>query len=137
MSTAMQEKARLTEPVSAEIPPLPPTQDELPCNDGVPMETERHRLQMELLIHAFKPWLDRQGAGYVGGNMFVYFSLAQVRDQHFSSVLACRQVKSFREGSARSISFAGWCFHSGCCLRSSFAILKVLRISHSMGMRGV
>ena len=27
---------------------LPPTQDELPYDDGVPMETERHRLQMEL-----------------------------------------------------------------------------------------
>jgi Uma2 family endonuclease len=47
------------------------------------METERHRLQMELLIHALKPWLDQREAGYVGGNMFVYFSLEQVRNQDF------------------------------------------------------
>jgi Uma2 family endonuclease len=61
----------------------PPTQDELPCDDGEPMETERHRLQMELLIHTLKPWLDQRADGYVGGNMFVYFSLAQVRHQDF------------------------------------------------------
>ena len=62
---------------------LPPTQDELPCDDGVPMETERHRLQMELLINSLKPWLEQREDGYVGGNMFVYFSLAQVRNQDF------------------------------------------------------
>jgi Uma2 family endonuclease len=63
---------------------LPPTQDELPCDDGVPMETARHRLQMELLINSLDPWLaQRPDGGYVGGNMFLYFSLAQVRRQDF------------------------------------------------------
>lgn len=63
---------------------LPPTQDELPCDDGMPMETERHKLQMDLLIYPLKPWLDRYPeGGYVGGNMFVYFSLEQVRKQDF------------------------------------------------------
>jgi Uma2 family endonuclease len=38
---------------------------------------------MELLIDTLKPWLEQQGAGYVGGNMFVYFSLAQVEDRYF------------------------------------------------------
>ena len=47
------------------------------------METERHRLQMELLINTLKPWLGKRERGYVGGNMFVYFSLAQVRHQDF------------------------------------------------------
>ena len=47
------------------------------------METERHRLQMELLINSLKPWLEQREDGYVGGNMFVYFSLAQVRHQDF------------------------------------------------------
>ena len=48
------------------------------------METERHKLQMDLLIYPLKPWLARQPeGGYVNGNMFVYFSLAQVRDQDF------------------------------------------------------
>ncbi|WP_254174127.1 Uma2 family endonuclease [Planktothrix pseudagardhii] len=62
---------------------LPPTQDELPCDDGVPMETQRHKLQMDLLIDQLIPWLEQREDGYVGGNMFLYFSLAQVRNQDF------------------------------------------------------
>lgn len=62
----------------------PPTQDELPWDDNENMETERHRLQMELLIETLQPVLrQREGGGYVGGNMFVYYSLAQVRHQDF------------------------------------------------------
>lgn len=62
---------------------IPPPPDELPCDDGVPMETERHRLQMQLLIESLDPWLQQRDDGYVGGNMFVYFSMAQVRGQDF------------------------------------------------------
>ncbi len=61
----------------------PPTQADLPCDDGEPMETQRHKVQMELLIDALLPWLDARDHGYVGGNMFVYYSLAQVRNQDF------------------------------------------------------
>ncbi len=75
--------AILFEPTAPRIL-LPPTQDELPCDDGMPMETERHKLQMDLLIYPLKPWLDRYPeGGYVGGNMFVYFSLEQIRKQDF------------------------------------------------------
>jgi Uma2 family endonuclease len=62
---------------------LPPTQDDLPFNDGVPMESERHRAQITLLIEALIPWLSKRDDGFVGGNMFVYYSLAQVRNQDF------------------------------------------------------
>jgi len=62
---------------------LPPGQDELPYDDGVPMETARHRMQLEMLIHALEFWLDQREDGFIGGNMFVYFSLAQVRNQSF------------------------------------------------------
>jgi Uma2 family endonuclease len=62
---------------------LPPTEDELPCDDGMPMETQRHALQMQLLIDPLRlSWADRMDA-YVGGNMFIYFSLEQVRHQDF------------------------------------------------------
>ncbi len=56
-------------------------QNELPSSDGIPMETERHKLQMDLLINSLKPWLGDRG--YVGGNMFVYFSPNQVKDEDF------------------------------------------------------
>ncbi|MDG4551115.1 MAG: Uma2 family endonuclease [Candidatus Contendobacter sp.] len=63
---------------------IPPTQNDLPSDDGMPMETERHKLQMDLLIYPLKPWINRQPeGGYVGGNMFVYFSMEQVRNQDF------------------------------------------------------
>ncbi|HLP92186.1 MAG TPA: Uma2 family endonuclease [Nostocaceae cyanobacterium] len=62
---------------------LPPTQAELPCDDGIPMETQRHKYQMDLLIETLQPWLNQRSDGYVGGNMFVYYSLAQVKNKDF------------------------------------------------------
>ena len=62
---------------------LPPTQAELPYDDGIPMESARHKAQMDLLIDALIPWLEQREDGYVGGNMFVYYSLAQVRNKDF------------------------------------------------------
>ena len=60
-----------------------PTQDELPCEDGIPMETERHFLQMGLLLETVQPWLAQRGNGYAGGDMFLYFSPAQIRGEYF------------------------------------------------------
>jgi Uma2 family endonuclease len=68
-------------PVSTQI--FLPTQDQLPCDDGVPMETQRHKLQMDMLIDILLPWLEQREDGYVGGNMFIYFSSAQLRNQDF------------------------------------------------------
>lgn len=62
---------------------LPPSQFELPDSDGEPMETQRHKDQMDILIDSLWLWLETQRSGYVGGNMFVYFSMAQVRNQDF------------------------------------------------------
>ncbi|HIK31916.1 MAG TPA: Uma2 family endonuclease [Oscillatoriales cyanobacterium M59_W2019_021] len=62
---------------------LPPTQDELPCDDGIPIETQRHKDQIEILINTLVPWLDRRADGYIGGNMFVYYSVEQVRNQDY------------------------------------------------------
>jgi len=62
---------------------LPPTQEELPYDDGTPMESQRHKMQMDLLIDTLQPWLEQREDGYVGGNMFVYYSLAQVKNKDF------------------------------------------------------
>ncbi|WP_218079985.1 Uma2 family endonuclease [Anthocerotibacter panamensis] len=61
---------------------LPPTQEDLPYDDGEPMETGRHRLQMELLINPLQQWLGERPS-FVAGNMFLYYSLAQVRNRDF------------------------------------------------------
>ncbi|MDJ0673855.1 MAG: Uma2 family endonuclease [Calothrix sp. MO_167.B42] len=62
---------------------LPPTQEELPYDDGTTMESQRHKMQMDLLIDTLQPWLGQREDGYVGGNMFVYYSLAQVKNKDF------------------------------------------------------
>ena len=70
------------EPEVFEYVELPPTEDELPYSDGEPMESERHILQMQLLMDTLKThWGDRDV--FVGGNMFVYYSLQQVRNRDF------------------------------------------------------
>ena len=68
---------------AADLPAIPPTQDDLPCDDGIPMETPRHRFQMGLLIDSLDLWLEALGAGFAGGNMFLYYSLEQVRYNTF------------------------------------------------------
>lgn len=61
----------------------PPTEDELPYSDGIPMESHLHVLQFDLLKDPLLfLWRDRQDV-FVGGNMFVYFSLEQVKNQDF------------------------------------------------------
>lgn len=62
---------------------LPPTQANLPCDDGVPMETPRHKFQLDLLMDGLWFWLEGRSDGYVGGNMFMYYSMEQVRNQDF------------------------------------------------------
>ncbi len=61
-----------------------PTQDDLPCDDGIPMETFRHKLQIDILMDTYGNWLiANQQQGFIGGNMFVYFSPDQVRNQDY------------------------------------------------------
>jgi Uma2 family endonuclease len=72
----------LIEPIALTVA-SPPTQDDLPCDDGIPMETQRHKLQMDLLLDPLIPWLAQRDDGYVGGNMFLYFSIEQLRNQDF------------------------------------------------------
>ncbi|MFC1642324.1 Uma2 family endonuclease, partial [Myxococcota bacterium] len=62
--------------------PSPPRGEELPLDDGEPMETQRHRDQMIILIESL-----REGCPdwpmFIGGNMFVYFSQTQSRKNEF------------------------------------------------------
>jgi hypothetical protein len=52
---------------------------DLPDSDGEPMENERERLQMLLLLDALEQyWRGRQDF-YAAGNMFVYYSAEQAR----------------------------------------------------------
>jgi Uma2 family endonuclease len=60
-----------------------PGQDELPSDDGEPMETSFHDAQGTLLIDSLlSAWSGRRDF-YVAGNMFVYFSEHQIKRNDF------------------------------------------------------
>jgi Uma2 family endonuclease len=60
-----------------------PGQDELPSEDGEPMETGFHDAQAALLKDSLiDAWQDRSDF-FVAGNMFVYFSESQIRSNDF------------------------------------------------------
>ncbi len=62
---------------------IPPTEEEIPYSDGLPMESERHFFQMSLGLESLKlAWKERDDF-YAGGDMFVYFSLDQVKGRDF------------------------------------------------------
>ncbi len=61
----------------------PPTEDELPYSDGMPMDSEHQALQMDLLFEVLRVyWTDRDDI-HVGKNQFLYFSTAQARTEDF------------------------------------------------------
>jgi len=62
-------------------PSMPPT--DLIFDDGEPLESNRHRIAMNLLIDSFKHhWAERTNF-FAGGNMFLYYSTKQVRNRDF------------------------------------------------------
>lgn len=104
-------------------PPCPPSQDEPPCGDDIPLESERHKLQMESLLETLQPWLAQRGDGYAGGNMFLYFSLAQTRGQYFRGpdVFVVLGVPGGRESIPESAVYA--------------ALIRAARSSHPTRQR--
>lgn len=63
--------------------PMPPTQDELPFDDGVPMDSEQQALQMDLLFETLRlHWAERDDV-HVGKNQFLYFSTRQLLTEDF------------------------------------------------------
>ena len=60
-----------------------PGEDDLPCEDGQPVESHKHRLQASLLLHPLaRHWRDRDDY-FAGANMFLYYRLAQVDRNEF------------------------------------------------------
>ena len=71
------EELSFTEPITepdilADIDALP-TEDDLPYDDGEPMETSRHREQMDVLIRSLQAYWSERRNYYVGGNMFLHY----------------------------------------------------------------
>ncbi|MEH2456431.1 Uma2 family endonuclease [Nostoc sp.] len=62
-------------------PPMPPT--DLIFDDGEPLESNRHRIAMNVLIRSLQQaWANRNDL-FTVGNMFIYYSSTQVRNRDF------------------------------------------------------
>ncbi|WP_204106813.1 MULTISPECIES: Uma2 family endonuclease [Spirulina sp. CCY15215] len=59
----------------------PPT--DLPYDDGEPLESNRHRIAMNVLIDSIQQAYQGRDDYYAGGNMFMYYSSAQVKNKDF------------------------------------------------------
>jgi Uma2 family endonuclease len=56
---------------------------DLPEEDGVPLESAWHRSQINLLIDSVLHYWHGRDDFFVGGNMFIYYSLRQARDRDY------------------------------------------------------
>jgi Uma2 family endonuclease len=62
-------------------PPSPPT--DLIFDDGESLETNQHRVAMNVLIRSYQQYRAQQTDFYVGGNMFIYYSSTQAKNRDF------------------------------------------------------
>jgi Uma2 family endonuclease len=62
---------------------LPPDYQDLIFDDGEPLESNRHRLYMNVLIRSMAQGLAERKPYFVGGNMFIYYSSQQVKNRDF------------------------------------------------------
>ncbi|MBE9115294.1 Uma2 family endonuclease [Lusitaniella coriacea LEGE 07157] len=63
------------------VPEPPPT--DLIFDDGEPLESDRHRVGMNVLIRSMLTARAGDSSYFAGGNMFVYYNLEQLRNQDF------------------------------------------------------
>lgn len=86
---SQQEPVNLSEECPALVSPMPPEWDppeppgDLIFDDGVPLESNRHRIAMNVLIDSALTALQGRTDTFVGGNMFVYYSREQAMNRDF------------------------------------------------------
>ncbi len=60
-----------------------PTEDELPCSDGIPVETAWHRDAATLLLDAVRYYSRDRMDWWCGADMFLYFNFDMVKNKDF------------------------------------------------------
>lgn len=79
---------------------LPPT--DLIYDDGEPMESNRHRIAMNLLINSIEQEFIERDDFFVGGNMFIYYSTAQVKNKDFRGPDFFLVLDTYRDNSRKA-----------------------------------
>jgi Uma2 family endonuclease len=99
----------ITDPEVLESIKALPREEDLPCDDGEPMDTPRHREQMNVLIDSIEvQWADRTDY-YVGGNMFVHYDPQNKRHFRGPDFFLVRDVEA-RERKSWVVWFEGMRF---------------------------
>jgi Uma2 family endonuclease len=62
---------------------LPEIPTDLPVEDGIPLESDWHRLDMTLLIEQVTQHFKGRDDYFVGGNMFIHFSTRRLRNKDY------------------------------------------------------
>ena len=62
-------------------PEMPPT--DLIFDDGEPLESNRHRIGMNVLIRSLNQFYHQRDDFFAGGNMFIYYSREQAKNRDF------------------------------------------------------
>jgi Uma2 family endonuclease len=87
---------KIDEKMLADYPELAVLTLDLPDSDGEPVETERERMQINLLLDVLdQHWQDRQDF-YAAGNMFLYYCAEQARQIIAEEADPARPRRAFR-----------------------------------------
>jgi len=81
MSTDATTEPEMWAQIAPQEIPTPPT--DLVFDDGESLETNRHRIAMNVLIDSLLTAMSGREDFFVGGNMFVYYSRSQAMNQDF------------------------------------------------------
>ena len=81
MSVKIAEQTPTTQSKEEFVPSPPPTN--LIFDDGEPLESNRHRIAINVLIESIHEAYRGRDDYFAGGNMFLYFSRSQVRNKDF------------------------------------------------------
>jgi Uma2 family endonuclease len=79
----------MASPLTVDITKLSPLlvdlrpEEELVETDGVPLDSDWHRLEIGLLAETIKHWLRERTDYYVGGNMFIYYRVKSSQRRRF------------------------------------------------------
>ncbi len=82
MSAELTQDPQLAAPTAAD-PGFPHPPRDLPYDDGEPLESNRHRIAMNVLIDGVYAALGDRDDFFAGGNMFVYYSVDQAMNRDF------------------------------------------------------
>ncbi len=85
--------------------PSPPT--DLIFDDGEPLETNRHRIAMNVLIDSVLRAMSNREDFFVGGNMFVYYSRNQAMNRDFQRTRLFCDSRCRRQSRAPGLGCVG------------------------------